>query len=58
MALLIALLLTSSDLALGELVTIAPASARPHGADCESLHCAQLRVRELLAAIIYGLQQS
>ena len=49
--LLITLLLASSDLTvLGELVTIAPASARPHGADCESLHCAQLRVRELLAA--------
>jgi hypothetical protein len=56
--LLIALLLASSDLAvLGELVTVAPASARPHGADCEALHCAQLRVRELLAApLVQGPQ--
>jgi hypothetical protein len=45
---LIIALLALSDLTLAELVTIAPASARPHGADCESLHCAQLRVRELL----------
>ena len=50
MAMLIITLLALSNLALSELVTIAPASARPHGADCESLHCAQLRVRELLAA--------
>ena len=50
MALFIALLALSIDLALSELVTIAPASARPHGADCESLHCAQIRVRELLTA--------
>ena len=49
--LLITLVLSSSaPLAVqGDLVTIAPARARPHSADCESLHCAQLRVRELLA---------
>eukprot|EP01047_Picozoa_sp_COSAG01_P007544 COSAG01_NODE_288_length_19394_cov_29.544960_1_plen_334_part_00 len=52
LAMLLVALTLCTGLARGELmvVTVAPASARPHGADCESLHCAQRRVRALLAS--------